>query len=79
MLCNLLLLKTVLVLGLTLAGIIDGSVARYIHLVADLIDVVEWQEVSDFATFAEVLYPFLHVSTLYYCKHFPILIAVRCL
>jgi len=50
------------VLGLTLAGVIDGSVARYVHLVADMIDTVEWKEVSDFRAFSEVLYPFLHVS-----------------
>ena len=39
----------------------DGSVARYVHLVADLINMVDWKEVKDFVGFVEALYPFMPV------------------
>lgn len=53
-----------------MAGLLDGSVARYVHLVADLIDMVQWHEVKDIQGFAEVMYPFLHVSfILLYISH----------
>nr|XP_002121447.1 uncharacterized protein LOC100177030 [Ciona intestinalis] len=56
--------KSVLVLGLTLAGVLDGSVARYVHLIADFVESVDWKNVHDFEAFASCLYPFMHEDDL---------------
>lgn len=51
--------KVIYLFGLVASGIVDASIARYIHLVADLIGMVAWMEVKDFVGFAEALYPFM--------------------
>nr|XP_039262951.1 uncharacterized protein LOC120338989 [Styela clava] len=51
--------KVIQMFGQVTAGNIDGSIARYIHLIADLIDIVQWEEVKDFAEFSQAVYPFL--------------------
>ena len=35
---------------------------RYMLLIGDFINEVDWQDVEDFKAFAEVIYPFLNVS-----------------
>ena len=45
-----------------LIGNLDGAVFRYILLMDDFIDEVEWRQVEDFRAFASVVYPFLTVS-----------------
>ncbi|XP_076812117.1 uncharacterized protein LOC143459041 [Clavelina lepadiformis] len=56
--------KIILILGLTLVGLVDGTVARYVHLMADLVDLVSWKEVQDFHAFAEAIYPSMHEDDL---------------
>ena len=51
-----------------LVGNYDGAVFRYLLLVCDVIDQVEWQRVEDFRAFAAAIYPFLNVSYLYCSK-----------
>ncbi|XP_074640808.1 uncharacterized protein LOC141898673 [Tubulanus polymorphus] len=41
-----------------LVGNYDAATYRYVLLLADLIDRVEWKQVNDFRLFCEVLYPF---------------------
>ncbi|XP_077992401.1 uncharacterized protein LOC144446500 isoform X2 [Glandiceps talaboti] len=42
-----------------LVGNLDAAVFRYLLLIADFIDKVEWKEMADFRAFASALYPFL--------------------
>ncbi|KAK7110079.1 uncharacterized protein [Littorina saxatilis] len=51
--------KTVQLLGHVLVGNLDASCLRYVLLMADFIDQVDWVEVEDFRAFASVVYPFL--------------------
>lgn len=44
----------------SMCGSIDPVVIRYILLVNDFIDMVEWVAVKDIRTFANVLYPFMN-------------------
>ena len=45
-----------------LIGNYDSSVLRYVLLIAEFVDLVEWQTVEDFRTFAAVIYPTLTVK-----------------
>ena len=58
-------MQMVQLLGHVLVGNLDASCLRYILLMADFIDQVEWAEVEDFRAFASVVYPFLTVSAVY--------------
>ncbi|XP_070540507.1 uncharacterized protein [Ptychodera flava] len=51
--------KTVQTFAHMLVGNLDGATFRYLLLIADFIDKVEWKEVSDFRLFATTIYPFL--------------------
>ena len=48
--------------GHVLVGNLDASCLRYVLLMADFLDQVDWMEVEDFRAFASVVYPFLTVS-----------------
>jgi hypothetical protein len=48
-------------LGHVLVGNLDASCLRYVLMMADFIEQVDWQEVEDFRAFASVVYPFLTV------------------
>ena len=56
------LLQMVQLVGHVLVGNLDASCLRYVLLMADFIDQVDWIEVEDFRAFASVVYPFLTVS-----------------
>lgn len=51
--------KIIQVFGHVLMGNLDGSCFRYLLLMADFINLVEWKEVEDFRYFAAIVYPFL--------------------
>lgn len=55
-------LQMIQMYGHILVGNLEGSSFRYIMLLGDFIDAVEWKEVEDFRAFAAVVYPFLGVS-----------------
>ena len=55
-----------LLFSFVLIGNLDASVFRYLLLMNDFIDLVNWQEVDDFQAFGAVIYPFLHVRKKYY-------------
>lgn len=44
-------------------GNYDGAVFRYLLLMCDFIDQVDWSYVEDFRAFASAVYPFLNVSS----------------
>ena len=48
-----------------LIGNLDAAVFRYLLLMGDFIQEVDWQEVEDFRAFAAVVYPFLTVCHKY--------------
>ena len=49
--------KLVLLTSHVLIGNYDAAVLKYVLLLAEFIDLVEWQTVEDFRTFAAVVYP----------------------
>lgn len=51
--------KMIQLLGHVLIGNLDTSCLRYILLMADFIELVDWAEVEDFRAFTSVVYPFL--------------------
>ncbi|KAK7494886.1 hypothetical protein BaRGS_00013765 [Batillaria attramentaria] len=51
--------KMIQLLGHVLVGNLDASCLRYVLLIADFIELVDWVEVEDFRAFASVVYPFL--------------------
>lgn len=52
--------KTIHVFAQAICGTIDPVVIRYVLLVNDFIDLVEWVAVKDIRTFAHVVYPFMN-------------------
>jgi len=56
-------LQLIWLLAQVLVGNLDGAVFRYLLLMGDFIDCVNWHEAKDFGAFAEVVYPFLNVSS----------------
>ena len=54
--------KLVQLLGHILVGNLDASCLRYVLMMADFVDLVDWAEVEDFRAFASLVYPFLNVS-----------------
>ena len=54
--------QMVQLVGHVLVGNLDASCLRYVLLMADFLDQVDWIEVEDFRAFASVVYPFLTVS-----------------
>ncbi|CAH1784655.1 unnamed protein product [Owenia fusiformis] len=50
--------KTIQIFAHALVGNLDATVPRYILLMADFIDLVEWKSVEDVRAFASVVYPF---------------------
>ena len=55
--------KLVLLTSHTLIGNYDAAVLRYMLLIAEFVDLVEWQTVEDFRAFAAVIYPTLTVGS----------------
>ncbi|XP_064602471.1 uncharacterized protein LOC135468255 [Liolophura sinensis] len=51
--------KMVFLLCHVLVGNLDAACLRYVLLMADFIDTVDWREVADFRAFASAVYPFL--------------------
>jgi len=51
--------KVLLVFALTLSGAIEGSVFRYVHTMAGIINAVDWKNTSDFRAFCRIVYPFM--------------------
>ncbi|XP_067657515.1 myosin-11-like [Haliotis asinina] len=45
--------------GTVLSGNLDASCLRYVLLMCDYINIVDWKEVEDFRAFASAVYPFL--------------------
>ena len=63
-LCNLsslLCLQALQIFANILVGSLDATVFRYLLLISDLIDRVDWKYVEDFKAFATAIYPFLNV------------------
>lgn len=56
--------KMIQLLGHVLVGNLDASCLRYVLLMADFIEQVDWAEVEDFRAFASVVYPFLNEDDL---------------
>lgn len=52
--------NTIQLFAQSMCGSIDPVVIRYILLINDFIDMVEWVAVKDIRTFANVLYPFMN-------------------
>ena len=53
-----------------LCGNVDGAAVRYLWLIADLVELVPWKSVQEFAPWAACLYPSLPVSWLAYAFFF---------
>jgi hypothetical protein len=56
--------RILLVLAKVLSGHLDAAAFWYILHVSELAELVQWQEVQDFAAFAQVVYPFLNEDDL---------------
>lgn len=52
--------NTIQLFAQSMCGSIDPVVIRYILLVNDFIDMIEWVAVKDIRTFAKILYPFMN-------------------
>ncbi|XP_022086611.1 uncharacterized protein LOC110977099 isoform X2 [Acanthaster planci] len=52
--------KAVQIFAQVLVGNLDATVFRYLLVISDLIDRVDWQYVEDFKAFATAIYPFLN-------------------
>lgn len=52
--------KTIQLFAQAMCGSLDPVVIRYVLLVNDFIDMVEWVAVKDIRTFAHILYPFMN-------------------
>ncbi|XP_038070672.1 citron Rho-interacting kinase-like [Patiria miniata] len=52
--------KAIQIFAQILVGNLDAAVFRYLLVVCDLIDRVDWQYVEDFKAFATAIYPFLN-------------------
>jgi len=46
----------------SLVGNIDFSACRYILLLCNYIETIDWQDVEDFRAFAGLVYPFIQVT-----------------
>ncbi|XP_046362334.2 uncharacterized protein LOC124139364 [Haliotis rufescens] len=51
--------KLLQLLGTVLSGNLDASCLRYVLLMCDFVNTVDWREVEDFRAFASAVYPFL--------------------
>lgn len=52
--------NTIQLFAQSMCGSIDPVVIRYILLINDFIDMIEWVAVKDIRTFAKILYPFMN-------------------
>jgi len=52
--------NTIQLFAQSMCGSIDPVVIRYILLINDFIDMIEWVTVKDIRTFAKILYPFMN-------------------
>lgn len=48
----------------------DAATFRYLLLIGDFIDRIDWKFVEDFKTFASLIYPFLNVSVFFFLTSF---------
>ena len=55
-------LQNLLVLSHTLSGDLDGCALRQLLLLAELVELMPWNTVKDFSSFAAIIYPALQVS-----------------